>query len=262
MSATLAVEALGLCRSHAGGRSGARGLKVFENFNLTLPQGRILAILGPSGCGKSTLLRLVAGLDAPNAGAVRVYGEAPLPQTRRGRISLMSTNAPLLPWRNAVGNARLPLDLLGHSRRAASRDAEVCLKGVRLEDECWPKAPHEMSEGQLQRLRLAQALVSGPRLLLLDEPFSSVDEGLRIRLLERVNEHVRESADRSAIFITHHAHEAAAIADKVIILKGPPAEEALSIDIPEDPSSRTKVMIEGHAEAFRERLLTLADRSP
>src|SRR4051812_16107144 len=86
---------------------------LFLDFSLLLPSGRVLAILGPSGCGKSSLLRLLAGLESPDRGEVLVFAQQPLPQTRAGDISLISSDNSLLPWRNALENIALPLDLLG-----------------------------------------------------------------------------------------------------------------------------------------------------
>lgn len=256
-SDTAAIAISSLTHFHAARSKESEPVNVFKNLDLALAKGRVLAILGPSGCGKSTLLRLFAGLERPASGELAVFGEDPLPQTKAGEITLLTPHAPLLPWRSAIANVRLPLDLLGRPRALAMHKAEQLLRQVCLQEERWDHRPHELSEGQLQRLRLAQAMITEPRLLLLDEPFSNVDEGLRATLLDLVTSYLLKDRQRSAAFVTHHAHEAATIADDIIILAGEPATIRRPEPVAEAPADRSSDQIDLIAEDLRTRLLAL-----
>ncbi len=205
---------------------------ILHNFDLTLNSGEVLAILGPSGCGKSTLLRLVAGVVHPIEGLVRVYGKPPRDLLRGGQIALLSSESALLPWRNALQNVILPLDLLGRSRAESQNVGIELLERLRIAGKS-NQRPHELSEGQRQRLRIAQALATEPELLLLDEPFSSVDEGLRHLLIRETADYVRHRQSRAAVLVTHHCHEAAVMADRILVLAGQP----LKVDLTLVPSS-------------------------
>ena len=182
-----------------------------DAFDLDVADGEFVAVVGPSGCGKSTLLRLLAGLDAPDAGAVRLAGAPVSGALADARI--LFQDARLLPWRRVLANIGLGLPRGGDwLARAAALLAQVGLAG-RGDD--WPAV---LSGGQRQRVALARALVSRPRLLLLDEPFGALDALTRMdmhELLARIWQRERFTT----ILITHDVVEAVTLAGRVIVLK-------------------------------------------
>jgi NitT/TauT family transport system ATP-binding protein len=203
-----------------------------ENIDLTVRQGSFLTLLGPSGCGKSTLLRVVADLVAPTSGKVQVHGEAPEVARQNREIGFVFQDAALLPWRTALDNVLLPLEVGGGARRANGRDARELLRLVGLGG--WEDAyPHELSGGMRQRVSIARALVSGPRLLLMDEPFGALDEITRDRLNEELLQ-VWESTGTTILFVTHSIYEAAFLGQEVLLLAARPGRvrEVVEVDLP------------------------------
>jgi len=188
-----------------GKRFGARD--VLHDVRLDIAPGEFVAIVGRSGCGKSTLLRLLAGLETPSAGRVRL-GEG----TERDDVRIMFQESRLLPWRTVLQNVALGLDSRDARTRARDALAQVGL-AERADD--WPAV---LSGGQRQRVALARALVHRPRLLLLDEPLGALDALTRIemqRLIERVWRELRFTA----VLVTHDVAEAVALADRVLLVE-------------------------------------------
>ncbi|MEO8129141.1 MAG: ATP-binding cassette domain-containing protein, partial [Bryobacteraceae bacterium] len=143
---------------------------VIAGMDLRIEAGEFLAVLGPSGCGKSTLLRMIARLSAPNAGQIRLE-----PDAERFQTAFVFQDAHLLPWRNVLANAALPLELMGEAKARRDEKARAALEQVGLLD-ALERYPAELSGGMRMRVSLARALVTEPRLLLLDEPFAALDE--------------------------------------------------------------------------------------
>jgi NitT/TauT family transport system ATP-binding protein len=194
-------------------------------FSLTLEPGEIVALVGPSGCGKSTALRLLAGLEQPTSGRVeRAAG--------RGETSVVFQAATLMPWAGALDNVALPLELAGSNRQAARAKAEGALARVRLKGARDAK-PAQLSGGMAMRVSLARALVTEPRLLLLDEPFAALDEITRRALAQDI--HVLWAESRPAIvFVTHNVEEAVFMAGRVLVMTPGPGRLAYEarIDAP------------------------------
>ncbi|WP_225547506.1 ABC transporter ATP-binding protein [Chromobacterium violaceum] len=191
---------------------------VADDVSLTLSAGETLALLGPSGCGKSTLLKMIAGLERPDGGALAFDGEdlARLPPERRG-FALMFQDFALFPHLDALGNVMFGLIEQGVSKRDAAKRAQAMLARVGLAEHGARKV-WTLSGGEQQRVALARALVTRPRLLLLDEPFSSLDADLR-RLLQREFRELLREAGIPAIIVTHDRDEAFALADRVAVFK-------------------------------------------
>jgi NitT/TauT family transport system ATP-binding protein len=185
-------------------------------LDLAVSAGDFVALLGPSGCGKSTLLRLVAGLDRPERG--RVGGEP-------GRIAMVFQDAHLLPWRDVRGNVELPLELLGHPASEREARAAAAIAQVGLADAS-RRYPAELSGGMKMRASLARALVTEPRLLLLDEPFAALDELTRMALDDELRRLWHEAA-LTVLFVTHSIAEAAYLAERVVVLSRRPARTVL-----------------------------------
>jgi len=202
-----------------------------DGIDLQLSAGEFVAILGPSGCGKSTLLRIIAGLDKPDAGTIDAGSKR--------RIGYVFQDAHLLPWRRALDNVALPLELMGMARAERSRAAAEALGQVGLGD-ALNRYPAQLSGGMRMRVSLARALVTSPSLLLLDEPFAALDEITRQQLDEQLH---RLWVDRrmTVIFVTHSIIEAAYLAQRALVFTRRPAR--IAIDHPLDlPESRTAAL--------------------
>ncbi|MCJ2068898.1 ABC transporter ATP-binding protein [Methylobacterium sp. J-030] len=216
----LAVEAV----SHAFTIRGA-ALPVLDRVSLEVEPGGFVALLGPSGCGKSTLLRLVAGLEAPDAGRIAIAGErvqGPAPS----RL-LVFQDPTLYPWRTVRGNVSLGLEAQGIGRERAMR-ADAALRLVGL-DGFADAYPHQLSGGMAQRVALARALVNEPRLLLLDEPLGKLDALTRLAMQAEILRLWQEK-QFTALLVTHDVEEALVLAQRVIVLGDRPA--AIRAELP------------------------------
>jgi NitT/TauT family transport system ATP-binding protein len=194
----------------------ASGL-VIDGLSLNIAAGSFVSILGPSGCGKSTLLRLIAGLEIPDGGCVRLEGG----QARRHATGFVFQDPLLLPWRSVVDNAALPLELSGAPARDARARAYSALVQVGLGDAV-DRLPHELSGGMRMRVSIARALVTEPSLLLLDEPFAALDEMTR----QRLDDELRRLWTRLAftvVFVTHSVDEAVYLGERAVVLSSRPA---------------------------------------
>lgn len=182
---------------------------VIAGMSLQIQAGEFLALLGPSGCGKSTLLRMIAGLDRPDSGEIRMTPE-------KFQRAFVFQDAHLLPWRNVLENAALPLELLGADGEARRGKARAALESVGLK-EAMERYPAQLSGGMRMRVSLARALVTDPELLLLDEPFAALDEITRFHLDVQLRELWRQRG-MTVIFVTHSISEAAFLADRAVVM--------------------------------------------
>jgi len=183
-----------------------------DGLDLTVAPGEFVAILGPSGCGKSTLLRMIAGLEPIDAGSIAVD---------RGALAYVFQDAHLLPWRSVLDNAALPLELRGVDRERRHAAARRAIASVGLGD-AEARFPAQLSGGMRMRVSLARALVTEPRLLLLDEPFAALDEITRQDLDDQLRALWRETG-ATVLFVTHSIAEAAFLAERAIVLTRRPA---------------------------------------
>ncbi len=208
------------------GRAGA--LAAVGPLSLTLAAGQTTAFVGPSGCGKSTLLRMIAGLESQTAGAIEIGGETPDAVRRRAGLAIAFQDASLLPWRSVVGNIELALHL---ARRHPDPDAVQRLIELVGLDGFADRRPAELSGGMRQRVAIARCLLTEPDLLLLDEPFGSVDELTRLRLnldLPRL----WETRGMTVVLVTHSISEAVLLSDRVIVFSPRPARVVADLAIP------------------------------
>jgi NitT/TauT family transport system ATP-binding protein len=182
-------------------------------FSLAIAPGEIVALVGPSGCGKSTAMRLLAGLETPSRGdLVRTPG--------RGETAVVFQAPTLAPWLSARANAALPLELAGVGRAEAERRADAALARVGLAG-AEAARPAQLSGGMAMRVSLARALVTNPKLLLLDEPFAALDEITRRALADDVLALWAETKP-AIVFVTHNVEEAVYMASRVVVMtKGP-----------------------------------------
>jgi NitT/TauT family transport system ATP-binding protein len=205
-------------------------ITALENIDLDVDEGGFLTLLGPSGCGKSTLLRVVSDLVPPSAGSVKVLGVAPAVARAKRDIGFVFQDAALLPWRTALQNVELPLEVGGGKARAGRRTPRELLDLVGLSG--WENAlPHELSGGMRQRVSIARALVNDPKLLLMDEPFGALDEITRDRLNEELLR-VWEETGTTILFVTHSIYEAAFLGEKVLLLAARPGRVREIVQVP------------------------------
>ncbi|TWF80653.1 NitT/TauT family transport system ATP-binding protein [Pseudonocardia hierapolitana] len=224
MSVALDVSGLG----HRYGSGPA-----LHDVSLDAGPGELVCIVGPSGCGKSTLLRAVAGLLTPTSGEVRLDGEPVRGVVPRLAMVFQDYSRSLYPWLSVRGNVELPLR--GRIDRAERRGrAEEALKQVGLDGQ-GGRHPRQLSGGMQQRVAIARALAHRPALMLLDEPFASVDAQTRADL-EDLLLRVRTEYGMTALLVTHDIDEAVYLADRVVVLSPAPATVAavLEVDLPAD----------------------------
>jgi NitT/TauT family transport system ATP-binding protein len=208
----------------------AQGTAAVEGVDATIGAGQFVALLGPSGCGKSTVLRMMAGLEAPSAGSVRVGGRTAAPGLRQ--LSFVFQDPTLMPWASAQDNVALPLRLAGQDARSARAAAGAALAAVGLAGR-ESAFPLELSGGMRMRVSLARALVTRPTVLLLDEPFGALDEITR----QRLNDDLRalwSAQSATAVFVTHSVQEAVYLGERVLVMGQRPGRVVadLAVDLP------------------------------
>lgn len=214
---TAAVTVDGVTRAFGTGRGRVIAL---DGVSLTVEAGQFVSLIGPSGCGKSTLLRLIADLDEPTAGTVRVFGR-PAREARLAReYGIAFQQAGLLPWRTVRANVELPLALAGTGRAGRRERAGRLLELVGLADFA-EHFPDQLSGGMQQRVAIARALAEEPSLLLMDEPFGALDEMTREHLQTQL---LRICAETRAavVFVTHSIPEAVFLSDRVVVMSPRP----------------------------------------
>ena len=211
-----AVEVTGLAQEFPGRRGKVAAL---EDLSLQAAAGEVLGLVGPSGCGKSTLLEIVAGLQEPTAGVVSVEGRTAASARLAGCV-LMPQRDLLLPWRTALDNAGLALELRGTGRRQARRRATELFRRFGLE-EFSSARPDELSGGMRQRVAFARTLLAERPVLLLDEPFASLDAITRAELQEWTAAQLGTDR-RTVLLVTHDIEEALYLCDRVLVLSRRP----------------------------------------
>ena len=210
----------------AAGRRFPTGTEALRGVSLRLTAGDFVALLGPSGCGKSTLLRLIAGLDTPDTGRlIWDKGAPPAP----GDIGFVFQDATLLPWASAEDNVWLPLRLRGVSRDAALPDIHAALARVGLTGFEAAK-PGQLSGGMRMRVSIARALVTKPRLLLMDEPVAALDEFTRQRLQDDLLTLWRDIGC-TVVFVTHSIYEAAFLARRIVLMTPRPGRIGREMEV-------------------------------
>jgi len=214
-------------------------VRALQDVSLSVGAGEFVSIVGPSGCGKSTLLRLIAGLDAPTEGVIRLAdrpGEQGMPP-----ISYVFQEPTLMPWASAFDNVWLPLRLAGVGRGAVRERVGALLGAMGLEG-FGSAYPRELSGGMKMRVSIARALVSRPWLLLMDEPFAALDEITRERLNDDLLHWWRERG-LTALFVTHNVYEAVYLSQRVLVMSSRPGTIVAQVSVdepyPRDEGFRT-----------------------
>ncbi|RVT97734.1 ABC transporter ATP-binding protein [Rhodovarius crocodyli] len=222
-------------------------MQALAGLDLDIAEGEFLAVLGPSGCGKSTMLRLIAGLEAPDAGTITAPGRD---------IGFVFQEPTLMPWAGALRNVALPLELAGMPRRQAEARAAQMLERVGLGDfaAAYPRA---LSGGMRMRVSIARALVTRPRLLLMDEPFAALDEITRFRLNNDLLALWRELRC-TVVFVTHSVFESVYLAERIAVMSARPGRVVAQHLVPAadraEPEFRTSAAYAAHCRAVSHAL--------
>lgn len=219
LDALTAIPAVALHGATKTFGHGAAAVTALGGIDLAVAAGEFVCVLGASGCGKSTLLNLLAGLDAPTSGHVQTDG----------RVALMFQESALFPWLTATENVALPLRLAGLAKPVRQRRAEELLASVHLAGQ-GNRRPHELSGGMRQRVALARALAQEADVLLMDEPFGSLDAMTRDLLHDEL-EQIWLDRRMAVVFVTHNVREAVRLGDRVVLLTSRPGRVAKSFDI-------------------------------
>jgi NitT/TauT family transport system ATP-binding protein len=197
---------------------GAPDVVALQEVSATLAQGELVSLLGPSGCGKTTLLRIIAGMTRASTGRVEIRGREVIgPQEDFGFV-FQTPN--LLPWRTVLANVLFPMEIAGRNDAVARKRALELLELVDLSAFATSR-PHQLSGGMKQRVALCRALVPGPSLLLMDEPFGALDELTRMEMQDLLLD-IRHVAGTTVVFVTHSISEAIYLADEVLVFSKRP----------------------------------------
>ena len=241
--ASTAVPRAGVAASLKGASVSFGSFTAIDNLSLEIEAGSFYTILGPSGCGKSTMLRLVSDLIPAAGGEVEIFGKTTEEARLAREFAFVFQDAALLPWRSALKNVELPLEI-GRKRNlnipTGPRSPRELLELVGLKGR-ENALPHELSGGMRQRVAIARALVCQPKLLLMDEPFGALDEMTRDRLNLQLLEIWRETGT-TILFVTHSISEAVFLGQKVVMLRANPGRlrEIVDIDLPEPRETKLR----------------------
>jgi NitT/TauT family transport system ATP-binding protein len=217
-------------RVHRRFKAADRDVTALDAVSLTITRGEFIAIIGPSGCGKSSLLRLIAGLDEPDAGSIKIRGATPAEFRNRGELGVVFQDPALLPWRSVRRNVSLPLEVLGRSVKQAAPHIQSLIDLVGLKG-FEQAVPGQLSGGMRQRVAIARALVTSPSVILLDEPFGALDQILRRSMnLELQDIWMRERT--TTVLVTHGIDEALFLADRVVVMQADPGRIVETLTVP------------------------------
>ena len=220
------IRVAGVGKTYAG--KGGRGLKALHDVSFDVGRRQFISILGASGCGKSTLLMMIAGLEQISAGQIIIAGQ--VAGRPRRDVGVIFQDATLLPWKTAIENVLLPIEIFGLKKEQYRERAEALLGLVGL-GHAMAKRPRELSGGMRQRVSICRALIHEPSVLLMDEPFSALDaitrDDLNVELLR-----IWDRYHQTALFVTHSIREAAFLSDRVIVLGDRPGRVLADMTMP------------------------------
>ena len=217
------------------------GTKVnaLEHVSLDVKKGEFISLVGPSGCGKTTLLRMISNLEDPTDGEIHVMGMTPREVRLQQKFGIVFQQPVLFDWRTVKKNIELPLEIMYYSKKDRSDRADEMLKLVGLSDFAG-RYPRELSGGMQQRVNIARAFAIRPEILLMDEPFSALDEFTKEKLHEDLLRIWRKT-NKTIIFVTHNIAESVFLSDRVCVLSPHPGRLSAIVDI-DLPRPRTLEM--------------------
>ena len=199
------------------------------DVNLDIQEGEFISLLGPSGCGKTTLLRIIADLNQPTSGSVSTRGQSPRDIRLQRKNGIVFQSPVLYDWRTVRRNICMPMEIMGVPKKERTARINQVLELVKLQD-FGDKYPFELSGGMQQRVGIARALALNPEFLLMDEPFSALDEFTR----EKLNEDllgIWSKTKKTVIFVTHNIPESVFLSDRVVVLSPHPGRITAIVDI-------------------------------
>jgi NitT/TauT family transport system ATP-binding protein len=252
-----------LVRLEQVGKTFANGVEALRGFDLSVGEHEFVSLLGPSGCGKSTALRLIAGLGEASAGRI-VWPEAGQTVRPRDDIGFVFQEPTLMPWATVWSNVYLPLRLEGIGKPAARPRVAAALAMVGL-DGAERAYPRELSGGMKMRVSIARALVTEPRVLLMDEPFAALDEITRFKLNDDLLR-LWQSHSWTVVFVTHSVFESVYLSNRIVVMaaRPGPAVGAVRIDAPypRDEAFRTSQPYNRYCREVSAKLHEAMDSAP
>jgi NitT/TauT family transport system ATP-binding protein len=223
-------------------------VEALQDVSFALSEGEVLGIVGPSGCGKSTLLRLIAGVEAPTAGVIQRLGH-----NGKFRVGYIFQDSALMRWRTVFDNIKLPLEVIGNRSSEKVRDL-IRMVGLLGFEKAYPV---ELSGGMQRRTAIARALVHEPNLLLMDEPFTGVDE-LTKETLETELIHLIRTLGVTGVLVTHDIEEAVYMADRILVFSPRPGKVISEVRVPllmvREPTARNLPEFSESCSIIREQL--------
>jgi NitT/TauT family transport system ATP-binding protein len=220
------VENLGI---QFPGKNGGEPVIALQNVNLDIKQGEFISLLGPSGCGKTTLLRTIADLQQPSCGKVIIRGQTPRQIRMQKKFGIVFQSPVLYDWRTVRRNVCMPMELMGMPKKERVERVTKMLDLVGL-SEFGQHYPRQLSGGMQQRVGIARALAIRPEILLMDEPFSALDEFTKEKLHEDLLRIWRKT-NKTILFVTHNIQEAVYLSDRVVVLSPHPGRVSAIVDI-------------------------------
>ncbi len=210
-------------------KNGGKPIKALKNINLEIGQGEFISLVGPSGCGKTTLLRAIADLQHPTSGRISIRGQSPKEIRLEKKFGIVFQSPVLYDWRTVRRNVCMPMELKGLPKKYRTARVTEMLEMVGLY-KFGKQYPHELSGGMQQRVGIARALAIDPEILLMDEPFSALDEFTKERLHEDLLK-IWQKTEKTIVFVTHNIQEAVFLSDRVVVLSPHPGRVSAVIDV-------------------------------
>jgi NitT/TauT family transport system ATP-binding protein len=231
-----------------------RDLHAISGVNLYVEDEEFICLIGPSGCGKSTLLKLIAGLLQPSSGRISFDTDPPTGKIRAGMVF---QEQGLYPWMTVVENAAFGLECMGKNPHSARRRAADFLIQLGL-GEFLNEYPHQLSGGMRQRVAIAQAILTDPQILLMDEPFGSLDAQTRTVLIDELLR-IWSTYRKTVLYVTHDIEEALLLADRIVVLSGRPGTILETIEVTTERPRRKALRTDAILASIRARIWELVE---